>query len=345
MGECDLPRIERSARTGRSCATAASTPTPASTAASSTGSSPWPPSPRRRRRRALPHARRVGAARGHLARLAAQPLRLARQLRPDPLGLRRDRAPARRGRAGADPRAVDGTRRRPAHPRPRRRSTERVEFFRWPTDRGWTRDFGPICVRREGAGPRSRSRAAASTAGPSTRPPQGRQVPERVARALALKLRAGGPTAAGPSCSRAAPSTSTAGHDPRRPRSACSTRRPGAQPRLRARRLRGGVRPTSSAPRTRSGSARASPATTPTVTSTTCARFVNDETIVLCAEPRGDDANHGALAENRERLQDARLADGAKPDVVDAADAARRSSSTASGCPRATRTSTSPTAR
>ena len=28
-------------------------------------------------------------------------------------------------------------------------ATARVEFFRWPTDRGWTRDFGPICVRRE----------------------------------------------------------------------------------------------------------------------------------------------------------------------------------------------------
>ena len=28
-------------------------------------------------------------------------------------------------------------------------ATGRVEFFRWPTDRGWTRDFGPIGVRRE----------------------------------------------------------------------------------------------------------------------------------------------------------------------------------------------------
>src|SRR2546427_992200 len=26
--------------------------------------------------------------------------------------------------------------------------TRRVEFFRWPTDRGWTRDFGPLFVRR-----------------------------------------------------------------------------------------------------------------------------------------------------------------------------------------------------
>jgi agmatine deiminase len=26
--------------------------------------------------------------------------------------------------------------------------SRRVEFFRWPTNRGWTRDFGPICVKR-----------------------------------------------------------------------------------------------------------------------------------------------------------------------------------------------------
>ncbi|GMV84136.1 MAG: hypothetical protein AMXMBFR7_53200 [Planctomycetota bacterium] len=25
--------------------------------------------------------------------------------------------------------------------------SERVRFFRWPSDRGWTRDFGPLCVR------------------------------------------------------------------------------------------------------------------------------------------------------------------------------------------------------
>ena len=28
---------------------------------------------------------------------------------------------------------------------------KRVEFFRFPTDRGWTRDFGPMFVRRDGA--------------------------------------------------------------------------------------------------------------------------------------------------------------------------------------------------
>lgn len=46
------------------------------------------------------------------------------------------------------------------------------------------------------------------------------------------------------------------------------------------------------------------------------ARFVNPRTIVLCREPRGDDANHRPLEENRERLEGARLQDGARPEVV-----------------------------
>jgi agmatine deiminase len=46
------------------------------------------------------------------------------------------------------------------------------------------------------------------------------------------------------------------------------------------------------------------------------ARFVGPRTIVLCAEPDGADANHRALAENRERLEGARLADGTRPEVV-----------------------------
>jgi agmatine deiminase len=46
------------------------------------------------------------------------------------------------------------------------------------------------------------------------------------------------------------------------------------------------------------------------------ARFVNERTIVLCHEPDGSDANHAPLAENRERLESARLADGTRPEVV-----------------------------
>lgn len=46
------------------------------------------------------------------------------------------------------------------------------------------------------------------------------------------------------------------------------------------------------------------------------ARFVGPRTVVLAAEPDGRDANHAALAENRERLGSARLEDGSRPEVV-----------------------------
>ena len=48
----------------------------------------------------FPDARGMGAARGDLDRLAAQPRGLARQVRPDPVGLCRDRPPAQPVRAG-----------------------------------------------------------------------------------------------------------------------------------------------------------------------------------------------------------------------------------------------------
>ncbi|QJT11134.1 agmatine deiminase family protein [Oceanidesulfovibrio marinus] len=45
-------------------------------------------------------------------------------------------------------------------------------------------------------------------------------------------------------------------------------------------------------------------------------RFVGPGRILLCREPDGGDMNHRPLEENRERLEDARLADGSKPEVV-----------------------------
>src|SRR5262249_3826326 len=48
-----------------------------------------------------PPAGGVGETRGHLDRLAAQRDRLARQVRPDPVGLRGDRPKARAGREGS----------------------------------------------------------------------------------------------------------------------------------------------------------------------------------------------------------------------------------------------------
>lgn len=46
------------------------------------------------------------------------------------------------------------------------------------------------------------------------------------------------------------------------------------------------------------------------------ARFVGPKTVVLCEETNSADDNHRPLAENRERLEGARLADGSKLEVV-----------------------------
>lgn len=45
-------------------------------------------------------------------------------------------------------------------------------------------------------------------------------------------------------------------------------------------------------------------------------RFVSPETIVLCREKNGQDPNHGPLEENRERLESARLENGARPELA-----------------------------
>lgn len=46
-------------------------------------------------------------------------------------------------------------------------------------------------------------------------------------------------------------------------------------------------------------------------------RFVGPGRILICREPDGRDVNHRPLEENRERLEDAVLADGSRPEIVD----------------------------
>lgn len=46
-------------------------------------------------------------------------------------------------------------------------------------------------------------------------------------------------------------------------------------------------------------------------------RFVGPGRVLICREPDGKDVNHHPLEENRERLEDAVLADGSRPEVVD----------------------------
>ena len=66
---------------------------------------------------------------------------------------------------------------------------KRVEFFRFPTDRGWTRDFGPIFVKRDA--PRADVAIARFGFTGWAKYPNWRkdcQVPERAARALRLRM-------------------------------------------------------------------------------------------------------------------------------------------------------------
>ena len=246
-----------------------------------------------------------------------KPLRLAGQVRAHPLGLRRDRAQARARRDACAswcrrPRArgagAAGAGRAWAS------TSARVEFFRFPTDRGWTRDFGPD-LREATTRPaaRSRSRASASTAGPSTR--TGRRT---TACPSARRERCGcrcGPscTRAGRSCSRAAASTSTAAARCSPPRSACSTRSCRCATPASA---RDGLEARACATRSARrnviwlGTGIAGDDTHGHVDD--LCRFVSPRTVVLCREKDPRDANYRPLEENRERLQGARLEDGAR---------------------------------
>src|SRR2546427_6012079 len=81
------------------------------------------------------------------------------------------------GRAGVDP--------------------SRIEFYNWPTDRGWTRDFGPCFIRRAGQHPcpdrseRTEVAIARFRFNAWAKYPDWRKddaVPKRVAKALKLRL-------------------------------------------------------------------------------------------------------------------------------------------------------------
>ncbi len=195
-------------------------------------------------------------------------------------------------------------------------ASERVVFHRWPTDRGWTRHIGPICVLR--GQPHAEVAVARFRFTAWARYPDFRkddQVAERAARGLSLKLRrvvhngrpvvleggavdvdGGGTLLATEECLL----------DP-----FVQVRNPGfrrddyehvfadAFGVRRAIWLGKGI---------------AGDHTHGHVDN--LCRFVRPRTILLCHEPNGGDANHRPLSENRERFQDVRLADGSKPEIV-----------------------------
>jgi agmatine deiminase len=212
----------------------------------------------------------------------------------------------------------------------------RVEFFRFPLDRGWTRDFGPIFVRREIPSPARRRRVGPGSArrrrgGAASklavvrfrfnawaRYPDWRRddrVPERVAASLGLTLQPcrwngrpvvleGGAIDVNGRGDLIATEECLLDEQvqPRNP----GLGRAGLERVLRASL---GIDRVTWLGRGIAGD------DTHGHVDDVC-RFVGPRTVVLCREDDPSDANYRPLLENRERLEGARLADGSRLEVV-----------------------------
>lgn len=189
----------------------------------------------------------------------------------------------------------------------------RVRFRRFPTDRVWTRDFGPIFVRRGAEVAIARFRFNAWAKYPDWK--RDDKVPERAAAALGFKLRPVRAKGRDVVLEGGSIDVNGAGTlltteecllDP-----AVQVRNPGFQrgdyEAVFAQHL--GIRNTIWLGRGIAGDDTHGHVDD-------LARFVDARTIVLCREPDGRDDNHRALEENRERLAAARLEDGSRPVVV-----------------------------
>ena len=192
----------------------------------------------------------------------------------------------------------------------------RVEFFRVPTDRGWTRDMGPAFVRRDGA-PAQVAISRFAFNGWARYPDWRRdtRVPEKIAKALGLRVfsaaREGRPIvleggALDVNGRGTILTTEECLLDPR-----VQVRNPGLDRAGYEAVFRDflGARNTLWLGRGIAGD------DTHGHVDDVC-RFAGPRTVVLCREPSSADPNYAPLQENRERLEDMRLEDGSRPEVV-----------------------------
>ena len=186
---------------------------------------------------------------------------------------------------------------------------ERVEFHRIPTDRIWTRDSGPLFVRRGGARAIAHFRFNAWAKYPDYR--KDTRLPARAAKVLQIPLiETGGAVLEGGAIDVNGRGSILATEecllDP-----VVQVRNPGYA-RVDYEAL---FKSVLGAPNTIwLGRGIAGDDTHGHIDD--LARFVSPRTLVLCAEANPRDANYAALNENRERLQSARLEDGTRPEVV-----------------------------
>jgi agmatine deiminase len=209
------------------------------------------------------------------------------------------------------------------HERQARRVLERVgvslgsvEFFRFPTDRGWTRDFGPVFVRRARPGPEvAITRFRFNAWAKYTDWKKDDRIPERVAAKLRLRLF--------PARAREHPVVLEGGSIDVNGRGtvltteeclldqAVQVRNPGLSRADLETVLRDQLGVTNVL---WLGKGIVGDDTHGHVDD--LCRFVDPRTVVLCRETDPRDANYRALAENRERLEGMRLEDGSKIQVV-----------------------------
>ncbi|HEX5413676.1 MAG TPA: agmatine deiminase family protein [Terriglobia bacterium] len=191
-----------------------------------------------------------------------------------------------------------------------------VEFFRFPTDRGWTRDFGPIFLKKTGPRPKigiARFRFNAWAKYPEWRKDDA--IPGRVARALKLSLIQAG--TAGRDFVLEGGAIDVNGRGTILTTEEClldqevQVRNPGL-----------GIDGIEAALRQNLGAQNilwlgrgiAGDDTHGHVDD--LCRFVNPKTVVLCCEENPADPNYTVLHENRERLQGMRIEDGSRIEVV-----------------------------
>ena len=195
-------------------------------------------------------------------------------------------------------------------------AVERVQFLRFPTNRGWTRDFGPCFVRR--AGPPAQVAIARFRFNGWAKYPNWQKdyrVPERAAQQLKLRLlpaRAGKRDVVleGGSIDVNGRGTLLTTEECLLD-SAVQVRNPG----LGRADLEGVLRTSLGATNVLWLGRGIAGDDTHGHVDDLC-RFVNPRTVVLCRETDPKDANYAALEENRERLEGMRLEDGTKLDVV-----------------------------
>jgi len=190
----------------------------------------------------------------------------------------------------------------------------RIEYFRFPTNRGWTRDSGPIFVRREK--PKPEVAVAAFRFNAWAKYPDWKKdarVPERAARALGLRLL----KPAKEDVVLEGGAIDVNGQGTLLTTEEClldqqvQVRNPG----MDRKGMEGVFRRMLGVTNTIwLGKGIAGDDTHGHVDD--LCRFVGPRTIVLCREKNPADPNYRLLEENMERLSTARLEDGTKPEVV-----------------------------